>query len=75
MGTDILNIQCLRLSVVSLKRSISQNPENFGNSGDASISSTMRAKMTGIVRHFFGETDSAGIVEALPELPGLAKIS
>ena len=30
-------------------RSISQNPEIFGNSGNASITSTMQAKMTGIV--------------------------
>ena len=30
--------------------SISQNPDIFGNSGNASIFSTMPAKMTGIVR-------------------------
>ncbi len=57
--------------------SISPNPEffgNSGNSGNASISSTMPAKMPTIPA-FSGDTNSAGIVEALPELPGLSKIS
>ncbi len=53
--------------------SISQNPEIFGNTDNASISSTMPAKMTGIVECVSRPFRQFWEIQILPELSKLCR--